>query len=317
MKHEKPKEYKTLTQNFQKIKSAKRRRLLSPLKKKEILIRRTLSKVIEEPGKNVNRPQCRNSTLITIDKDKPKNILNLHSAFDPHLLSKEEITQQLWKDNTINSNNNDEHHSLNKMIFNESIIKYVQFQQRLQDNNKYLNKMKDINMLRLSSSLNYLQTGRNLNKNNNTKSTYFSVDNKDITLIQTKQIKEEELIKTGNDIYNRIFFYVKENNISYVQQLISEHQQFLNFNKIDKNGYTLLTLAVLYSSEDILEYLLQLGIDPNVKDNSGNYPLHYALKIHSFGKVNLLIKYGAKEDVRDSNGKTPWQTLKNRYHKNL
>lgn len=316
LEHEMPKEYITLSQHIKKVKSGKnynRKRLFSPLKRKEVLIKRTLSKVMESPRKNTDRAHSRNSTVITLNNnDKSTNILNLHSAFDPHQLSKEDITQQQWKDSAMNSNNNinDDH----KMIFKESIIKYVQLQKKLQNNNK-LNKKKD--MLQSSLSVNYSHNEHTLKKNNKTKCTYFSINNKDITLLQTKQIKEEELNKTGKDIYSKIFFYVKENNILYVQQLISEHFHFLNFNKLDKNGYTLLTLAALYSSEDILEYLLQLGLNPNIKDNHGNYPLHNALRTNSYGKANLLIKYGAKEDVRDSKGKTPWQTLKKREHKHL
>ena len=313
--HELPKEYITLSQHIKKVKSGKnynRKRLFSPLKRKEVLIKRTLSKVMDSPRKNTDRAHSRNGTLITLNNnDKSTNILNLHNAFDPHQLTKEELNQQQWKDNVMNANNNNNDNP--KIIFKESIIKYVQFQKKVQ--NSKLNKKKDL--LQSSSSVNYLYNGRTLKKNNKNKCTYFSINNKDITLLQTKQIKEEELNKTGKDIYSKLFFYVKENKILYVQQLIYEHFHFLNFNKIDKNGYTLLTIAALYSSEDILEYLLQLGLDPNIRDNNGNYPLHNALRTNSYGKANLLIKYGAKEDVRDSKGKTPWQTLKKREHKNL
>lgn len=63
------------------------------------------------------------------------------------------------------------------------------------------------------------------------------------------------------------------------------------------DGLTPLILCTLYDcSENLLDFLLQLGADPNVCDVDGFRPLHLA---KSVAKVNLLVAAGAQVDAAD------------------
>ena len=64
-------------------------------------------------------------------------------------------------------------------------------------------------------------------------------------------------------------------------------KQFLGFPNVDVNckdekGNTLLTMSLLDMTEstpDFVQYLLDKGADPNIKDVNGQTALHYLAKI--------------------------------------
>ena len=53
--------------------------------------------------------------------------------------------------------------------------------------------------------------------------------------------------------------------------------------------------------------LLALGADPNVQDDKGSTPLHYAASNWSLDRVKLLVQHGAERSVRNNDGHTPTQ----------
>lgn len=54
--------------------------------------------------------------------------------------------------------------------------------------------------------------------------------------------------------------------------------QYLNLSvRTEYKGYTLLHVAAIVNNEDIVNYLLDLGLDINAQDNDGNTPLHIAV----------------------------------------
>lgn len=74
-------------------------------------------------------------------------------------------------------------------------------------------------------------------------------------------------------------------------------------------GYTAIFYAALYGRHDVLEELLKLGANPNIKDNNGMTVLHMLVeKIdmtvgNTFEAIGILLKYGARPDIRDN-----WKT---------
>jgi len=78
----------------------------------------------------------------------------------------------------------------------------------------------------------------------------------------------------------------------------------------DKEGYTLLALAVHYGRVEMVEVLLKNGADPNkatyvFKDT----PLHMAVYFR-FKKIqDLLLEAGADENAMNAKGLIPWEGM--------
>lgn len=68
--------------------------------------------------------------------------------------------------------------------------------------------------------------------------------------------------------------------------------------------------AVSWSRFESAEQLLKLGADPNFVDRKGMTALHYMLKKGSDKKhVAMVIKYGARGDIRNKQGQTAIEIL--------
>jgi hypothetical protein len=75
-------------------------------------------------------------------------------------------------------------------------------------------------------------------------------------------------------------------------------------------NHTALTFATARGSPEIMQALLELGLDVNEPDGTGRTPLHYAAK--SFSPAELirpLLNHGARLDAKDANGCTPLDLL--------
>ena len=74
----------------------------------------------------------------------------------------------------------------------------------------------------------------------------------------------------------------------------------------DDNGRTALMFAVANPLADtqILQMLLEKKANLNAVDNNGKSVLMYAVQGGDIGKVKILLKAGAKLDVKTSDGKT-------------
>ena len=76
------------------------------------------------------------------------------------------------------------------------------------------------------------------------------------------------------------------------------------------DGDTPLHIAVLRSNYEEVLVLLEAGADPNSKGDMGYTPLHYASDPEIF---DLLVKYGAKQNIKNEFGKTPEQNKNQSY----
>ncbi|MEW6527858.1 MAG: ankyrin repeat domain-containing protein [Spirochaetota bacterium] len=90
----------------------------------------------------------------------------------------------------------------------------------------------------------------------------------------------------------------------------------LELNSISKNGVNALIASVIVSyrfkekninkNYRYITHLIHKGININHQDKLGNTALHYAvIRERPIELLSLLLKYGARKDIRNNEGKTP------------
>jgi len=74
-------------------------------------------------------------------------------------------------------------------------------------------------------------------------------------------------------------------------------------NILSELRFTSLFIALSSGHPEVVEFLLEHGADPNIKNNDGSTPLHYAADNSKV--VEVLLEHGADLNIRDKYGATP------------
>ncbi|MDX8413469.1 MAG: ankyrin repeat domain-containing protein [Mariprofundales bacterium] len=74
---------------------------------------------------------------------------------------------------------------------------------------------------------------------------------------------------------------------------------------VDSSGATALHVAAMTGRVDLIQVLLDAGMNVDVKDNAGDTPLHYAARGLYPEAVRLLVAHGATVNRRNNHGKSP------------
>ena len=98
---------------------------------------------------------------------------------------------------------------------------------------------------------------------------------------------------------------VTDLDIGKVKDIFNRYQFDQNIQ--DVWGNSLISIAALKSDAKLIEYLCQRGVDTNTKNKDGNTPMHFACGDMCYNSVDILIKFGAKENIKNHNGLTCWE----------
>jgi len=126
----------------------------------------------------------------------------------------------------------------------------------------------------------------------------------------TKEIPEIDHEGEGcddglSDMERSLHQAVKEGNEERVKSiLISATSGMLDVNKKDSDNWSCLHEACIHNCQftKIAELLLQHGADPDIRDNSGETPLHGAVLFHFTDNVKLLCDYKADFTACNNDG---------------
>lgn len=88
-----------------------------------------------------------------------------------------------------------------------------------------------------------------------------------------------------------------------LEELLTENPELAK--ERDEYGLTILHWAADRNSTDALCAGIEGGCDLNAVDNEGQTALHYAVFCGHLRSTRLLLKAGARKDIKDSAGKTP------------
>mmetsp|Transcript_391 Transcript_391/g.464 ORF Transcript_391/g.464 Transcript_391/m.464 type:complete len:198 (-) Transcript_391:1525-2118(-) len=103
-----------------------------------------------------------------------------------------------------------------------------------------------------------------------------------------------------------LFVLAGEGNIEAVQSVI-EGPNSPGVNAQDENGYSLLMAAAGWGKLSMVEYLLGAGADVNLVDSDGDSCLHHCSTVTC---MKLLVSRGADSSLRNSEGQTPLDSMR-------
>ena len=101
-----------------------------------------------------------------------------------------------------------------------------------------------------------------------------------------------------------------------VVEIMLKHEN-VNVHALDDDDRGLLHGAALSGCAEILELLLDQGLDFNAKDKKGKTPLHDASQAGAFDVTKLLLDRGANTSLQDHAQRTAWTIAWQQGHKEL
>jgi len=79
--------------------------------------------------------------------------------------------------------------------------------------------------------------------------------------------------------------------------------------EVDENGNTLLFVAAQQGLKNVVRLCLRWKANINQQNGRGNTPLHYCFKYGHTALGEYLIKKGARDDITNRDGLTPYEGL--------
>lgn len=102
-----------------------------------------------------------------------------------------------------------------------------------------------------------------------------------------------------------IYFGMKNKSLASLVNYIKEFNDVNRLINYQNNKYRLLHLAAEFYSEEVMNAIIAMKPELDLKDGFGNTALHVAVKNNNYYAVEKLLDAGASKDIKDKNGMTP------------
>lgn len=96
----------------------------------------------------------------------------------------------------------------------------------------------------------------------------------------------------------------QRSDVPALQALLSQSPQLVDVQDA-KYGWSPLHRALICGHHGVVQMLLKMGADPNLKTAVGEPPLYLAADLNQPALVQLLLGFGADPNCRNSDGETP------------
>ncbi|PHH76283.1 hypothetical protein CDD80_1664 [Ophiocordyceps camponoti-rufipedis] len=93
------------------------------------------------------------------------------------------------------------------------------------------------------------------------------------------------------------------NNVNIVKLLVNSDK--VNINSTGRNGRAALTIAVVNRNDNLVQVLLQRGVEIETKDSASRTPLMHAITNKDQVLTRILLENGANFEAKDVDGQTP------------
>ena len=110
-------------------------------------------------------------------------------------------------------------------------------------------------------------------------------------------------------IYFQLIKAVYDGKNKFFINFFNQNKKIIDINQIVLEGNTLLLLAVREGNYQITKFLCEENADVNIQNNEGNTALHYAIGKHFYSIADILTMHGAKEDLLNLKGYSPWDCI--------
>ena len=114
-----------------------------------------------------------------------------------------------------------------------------------------------------------------------------------------------------DEIYFELIKLVIEGKNKNFEKYYESKKNFIDINQELYEGNTLLLLCVKEGNFFITKFLCERGAEINRQNNDGNTALHYAIGKQFYAIADILTRYGAREDIKNIRGLTPWDCIEN------
>jgi len=177
----------------------------------------------------------------------------------------------------------------NKNIFNISILKRKQFFYRKNDIYNANNPHRD---------------------SKDTLALFDDKDNEDLTLNNHNEINSTNILehaKKIDDVYFGLSLLIVEGKEYLFRKYFTKYEKTIDINFPIYEGNTLLIMSTKEGMPGITRFLCEKKADVNVKNDEGNTALHYAIGQKFYKLVDILTIFGAREDILNNKGYSPWE----------
>ena len=111
------------------------------------------------------------------------------------------------------------------------------------------------------------------------------------------------------DIYFELVKLIMEGKTKRFIDFYKKNRRYIDINQEIYDGNTLLILCVKEGNYHLTKFLCQEEIQINRQDDIGNTALHYAIGKQFYAIADILSRHGAREDIKNNNGYTPWDCI--------
>ena len=129
---------------------------------------------------------------------------------------------------------------------------------------------------------------------------------------ETKMDNEDEQINYEEIYFELISFIIEGNNKNF-QNCYEKNRMYIDVDEELFDGNTLLILSAREGNFSITKFLCEEKAEVNLQNNQGNTALHYVIGKQFYAIADLLARYGAKEDIKNNKGLTPWDCSENNF----
>ena len=251
------------------------------------------SKKIKKGNQNNNNLKEKKEKKKILDRDENKKKMIIQTNSSTKLLN------ILNKKNSMKLSNL----NLNQILNNRKMVKRSStlIRDNILKNKNSQNSDININHYSILQQKNFFKKRKLSSNDKNSKNdNIFFINEKDNSIEDSQE---------DDKIYIELIKLIFEGKNNLFINLYKKNKEYIDINQDLFEGNTLLILSAKDGNLFISKFLCEQGAKINAQNQRGNTALHYAIGKQFYGVADVLTRNGAKENIRNNLGLTPWECI--------